>query len=124
MGTCKSLGAPASPPASAPLDKSDDEQEGKSSPSGGTRTRRTWRDTGTGPEHPADWSGFDVGRVVRSLIKNTDAARRRILRKLHVRWWHSPSATMKRLLNQAGVPPGTCDTIIDEIVDTKQGLQP
>ena len=73
------------------------EQEGGSSPSGEPRRRRTWRETGTGPEHPVDWSGFDVGRVIRSLIGTSDAAKRRILRKLHVRWWHSPSATMKRL---------------------------
>jgi hypothetical protein len=112
--------SPSSPPASAPLDKSDEENENEdeSSPSGGTRKRKTWKDTGSGPEHPADWSGFDVGRVVRSLIKNTEAARRRILRKLHVRWWHSSAATMKRLLTQAGVPGESCDLIIDEIVDT------
>ena len=51
-------------------------------------------------------------------MKRNEAARRRVLRKLHVRWWHAPAATMKRLLAQAGVPKESVDAIIDEIVDT------
>ena len=46
-----------------------------------------------------------------------EPARRRILRKLHIRWWHATAAQMKRLLQQAGQPVEVVD-LIDGIVDT------
>ena len=105
------------------------EESGDSAPSGAVRgrppgttdseprTRRTWSETGTGPEHPLNWNGFDVGRTIRSIITSSEPAKRRLLRKLHVRWWHAPAATMKRLLQQAGTDDSV-SAIIDEVVDT------
>ena len=81
------------------------------------RERRTWTDTGTGPASPDDWTHFDVGNVMRALQANSEAARRRIIRKLHLRWWHASAAAMKRIFQQAGQPKEVSD-LVDDIVET------
>ena len=64
-----------------------------------------------------DWSRFDIGRVVRSLSAATAENRNKILRKLHIRWWHAPTATMQRLLKHAGVDKEVIDDV-PRIIDT------
>ena len=81
------------------------------------RTRLTWTESGTGPQHDPDWSQFDVARSMRALKANNQSACERILRKLHYRWWHCAAAPMKRLLSQAGQPQQVID-LVDGIVDT------
>ncbi|MAD34454.1 MAG: hypothetical protein CMJ88_11970, partial [Planctomycetes bacterium] len=68
-------------------------------------------------DDPTDWTNFDIGGVLRALNLSTDAARRRILRKLHLRWWHASKKSMKRLLEQAGCGKEIL-LLIDPIVDT------
>ena len=70
-----------------------------------------------GTPAPSDWTRFDIAKSFRALRKGTEAARRKLLRKLHLRWWHASAAAMKRLLEHAGVPPDKLQPI-DDIVDT------
>ena len=80
------------------------------------RPRRQWRDAATG-EAPADWSQYDVQRTLRALGCQNEAGRRRLIRKLHLRWWHAAAAPMKRILKHAGMPDSVLN-LVDEIVDT------
>ena len=79
--------------------------------------RRARVEAATGDDEPADWSSWDLGVARRSLFNGDAATRRRILRKLHLRWFHAPSARMKRLLKAAGVPTDVV-SMVDSIVDT------
>ena len=81
------------------------------------RERRTWKDTGTGSPSPSDWSNFDVHTTMRALRATNEGARRRIIRKLHLRWWHASAAAMKRILQQACQPKEVID-LVDDIVET------
>ena len=66
---------------------------------------------------PNDWSSFDVGSSLRGIKFSSEDGQRRILRKLHVRWWHISAHRMKAVLHKAGIPKATLD-LIDGIVDT------
>ena len=81
------------------------------------RERRTWNESASGPATTDDWTSFDAGKSMKALRACDEPARRRILRKLHIRWWHATAAQMKRLLQQAGQPAEVLD-LIDPIVDT------
>ena len=81
------------------------------------RTRRTWSDTGTGPDSNYDWSRFNVGIVIRALKVCTPAQARLSLRKLHLRWWHAQTSTMTRLVRHAGVPAVVLE-LIPAIIST------
>ena len=54
---------------------------------------------------------------MRALRTANEAGRRRILRKLHLRWWHAAAAPMKRILKQAGQPE-ELSRLVDDIVDS------
>eukprot|EP00972_Heterocapsa_arctica_P087609 12917900-Heterocapsa_arctica.AAC.1 len=54
-------------------------------PDRGQRERRTWADSGTTTTRPSDWTSFDVQSSLRGLRVGDEGARRRILRKLHLR---------------------------------------
>ena len=58
-------------------------------------------------------------KVVRSLNApdTPEAAKRRLICKLHLRWWHCSCATMQKLLRRAGGSQEIQD-IIAEVVDT------
>ena len=101
-------GSSSSTTPPAPAGRGPDQQQ---------RTRRTWQDSGTGDANPSDWSQYDIQRVIRALGCSTEAGRRRLLRKLHLRWWHASAAPMKRLLKHAGMPDSVLD-LVDEIVET------
>ena len=81
------------------------------------RERRTWTETATGPETPSNWTEFDIGRVLRALRSGSRAAQQRIIRKLHMRWWHAPAETMRRCLAHAGLPTTITD-LVQPVVDT------
>ena len=71
------------------------------------------------PEKPrySNWQDFDSGRSLRGLRHTSEAGKQRILRKLHLRWWHAGAATMNRLLQHADVPKETRD-LLPAIVET------
>ena len=81
------------------------------------RTRRTFQDGQVGPPNPSDWVSFDVGNTLRALRNNGPTVQRKLIRKLHIRWWHASAQAMTRLLERAGVPKETLE-IIPDIVDT------
>lgn len=64
------------------------------------RERRTYQEASTG-ETATDWSKFDVHLTTKALRTADDAGRRRLLRKLHLRWWHATAAQMKTVLKAA-----------------------
>ena len=55
--------------------------------------------------------------MLTGLRFSDEAGRRRILRKLHVRWWHASTAQMTNILRQAGVSSDIL-RLIPSIVDT------
>ena len=81
------------------------------------RERRTWGDSDTQTAAPMDWSSFDLQATFRALRRGTEAEQRRLLRKLHLRWWHCSADRMVRLLKTAGFPKSTLD-IVPSINDT------
>ena len=68
------------------------------------RTSAKNGEAGTTTARPTDWSRFDVESVLRGLRTANEAGQRRLLRKLHLRWWHAGATTMQRMLRAAGVP--------------------
>ena len=81
------------------------------------RVRRTWDDTEAQTEAPSDWTSFDVQASLRGLRHADEAGRRRILRKLHLRWYHCGTEKLTSLLRAAGLGKDILD-LIPEIVDT------
>ncbi|CAE7203568.1 RE1 [Symbiodinium sp. CCMP2592] len=81
------------------------------------RVRRTWDDTEVQTEAPSDWSSFDVQASLRGLRHADEAGRRRILRKLHLRWYHCGTEKLTSLLRAAGLGKDVLD-LVPEIVDT------
>ena len=58
---------------------------------------------GTSPEDALSWSTFDIGRAMTALRSGTPDIQRRILRRLHVRWWHATPTKMIGIVKQAGI---------------------
>ena len=58
---------------------------------------------GTSPDDAHSWSTFDIGRAMTALRSGTPDIQRRILRRLHVRWWHATPTKMIGILKQAGI---------------------
>ena len=81
------------------------------------RVRRTYQDEQVGPPNPSDWVSFDVGNTMRALRNNGRTVQRKLIRKLHIRWWHASAQAMTRLLERGGVPKEALE-IIPDIVDT------
>ena len=103
----------------------DDQPEASSSsaaparrgPDQGPRHMRTRQESSAQTAVPADWSSFDVQASFRALRSADEASQRRILRKLHLRWFHIGTDKMQRLLKSAGIGKPTLD-LIPAIVDT------
>ena len=83
-------------------------------PGGG---RIAHRDSDAQTPVPSDWSSFDVSSSLRGIRFSDEDGQRRILRKLHIRWWHISVQRLKAILHRAGIPKKTLD-MIDGIVDT------
>eukprot|EP00435_Cladocopium_sp_Y103_P057491 s245_g19.t2 len=81
------------------------------------RIRRTYREGEAQTPDPSDWSSFDISASLRGLRLSEEAGQRRILRKLHLRWWHASSNRMIQLLKTAGIPQNVLD-LVPEVVDT------
>ena len=112
----------APPPEPESVRPGDDELEPPAS-SGSAAVRRARNvvrkiDAATGPDDGSiDWDNFDLSTYLRVLRTGTDPAKRRTLRKLHLRWWHASLAAMRRLLSAAGVPEVTL-ALLPAIIDT------
>ena len=81
------------------------------------RVRRTYEEQATGPPNPSDWVSFDVGNTLRAIRSGNVTARRRLLRKLHLRWWHANLKSMTTILGRAGLPREILD-LVPDIIDT------
>ena len=81
------------------------------------RVRRTFREGEAQTPVADDWTSFDVSSALRGLRHSDEAGRRRILRKLHLRWWHASAERMRRMLITANIDKETLD-LIPGIVDT------
>ena len=112
-----SSAAPLDPTASSSSGGREAEAGTGADPDREPRTRKTFRDEGDNPEHPDDWSSFDIGKVVRLFRTNRESAIRLSLRKLHVRWWHASKHTMHKFLERVGVSDKVL-RLIPEICDT------
>ena len=86
-------------------------------PDQGPRHTRTRQEASAQTPVPADWSSFDVQASFRALRQADVAVRQRILRKLHLRWFHISADKMQKLLRTAGIDKETLD-LIPAIVDT------
>ena len=82
------------------------------------RERKEYADALVGLEETADWTNFDVRKSLQALRFNSTPEHVKLtLRKLHIRFWHAPAATMKKLLQRAGVPTRIISQV-DPIVQT------
>ena len=63
------------------------------------------------------WSRFDVGRAMQELRSSQPGVLRRALRRLHLRWFHAPTARMESLLQAAGIPADVVK-LARQVVDT------
>ncbi|MCS5670999.1 MAG: hypothetical protein NZ577_03985, partial [Vicinamibacterales bacterium] len=112
---------PTAPPADGG-EWTDDEETGERKPRtrGPYGPRKVTVETGIGGgaqwDNP-DWTTWDLGLALKILRSGTDVQKRRTIRKLHVRWWHSSSAAMKSLFEAAGVPTDVID-LIQPIIGT------
>eukprot|EP00971_Amphidinium_carterae_P271540 5387674-Amphidinium_carterae.1 len=64
-----------------------------------------------GTWHEVDWTSFDMGRALRALRSADKETRERVLRKLHLRWFHCPHSRMVSLLKHAGVS----DQVLEQV---------
>ena len=67
---------------------------------------------------------FPVGQVLMARQSDVqpegpdnEAGQRRLLRRLHLRWWHAGTTTMQRTLRAAGVPNHVLE-LVRQIVET------
>ena len=67
------------------------------------RHRRSWQEAEAQSPVPSDWSTFDIQSTLRALRGGSEADHRRLLRKLHVRWWHASTERLTSILRTAGV---------------------
>ena len=81
------------------------------------RTRRTWSEADTQTPSGEDWTSFDVQASFRGLRQADEAGKRRILRKLHLRWWHCSTDKMLSLLKAGGLGRDALD-LVPAIADT------
>ncbi|CAE7308690.1 RE2, partial [Symbiodinium pilosum] len=108
----------------APPDEDDsegeqDDQEPRAGrgPDQQQRVRRTWGESETQTPDGSDWTSFDVQSSLRALRHADIPGQRRVLRKLHLRWWHAGADRMARMLKGAGIPKATLD-LLPSICDT------
>ena len=101
--------------SSSPVPEPAETRSTKSKPSRGQKPSepaKLWdRPDMNEPQQPPNWSSFDIGKTLRSLKVSTEAQARFTFRKLHLRWWHAPAATMIRILKEAGISDSLCKII-------------
>ena len=66
--------------------------------------RGAFRDAMSGTVEPYDWTRFNISNSLRALRLGTKEAKRTLLRKLHLRWWHASVTAMTTTLKAAGLP--------------------
>ena len=109
------------PAINEPEDGQDDELQDERQDGHPRRPRRarvTTAEMGTQADIVKDaWSEWDLGRALPLLFSKSLGIARRILRKMHIRFWHCPVARMRDLLTVAGAPSHVVDQV-QSIVDT------
>ena len=96
------------------------DDDGDDGPEKNTRRRKKITSTASGPDRSADWSRFNVQASLRALRSGAEHVQKRILRKLHLRWWHASEGTMRKVLAAAGVPEQTLKLIRDITANCRQ----
>ena len=102
---------PAPPPPPDVMEVPDDAADGRGQDGPRRAQRPRHADAAVGEAPQPDWTHFDIGNSVRALRTNNEAVIRRVLRKLHVRWWHASAQTLTRMLHRAGVPQKALDLV-------------
>ena len=102
---------PAPPPPPDVVEVQDDAADGRGQDGPRRAQRPRHADAAVGEAPQPDWTHFDIGNSVRALRTNNEAVIRRVLRKLHVRWWHASAQTLTRMLHRAGVPQKALDLV-------------
>ena len=82
---------------------------------GGGRT--AVRNASSGNPVVSDWTRFDVQSSLAVLRTGTTAMKLRMLRKLHLRWWHASAHTMSHVLSSAGIGPRVLE-LLPQVTDT------
>ena len=72
---------------------------------------------GTGTAESGEWTSYDLRRALKLLHSTNTMVVRRTLRRLHIRFWHAPSAKLIEILRIAGAPQEAL-RLVKEIVDT------
>ena len=110
-------GSGVGPAAEADIEAAGQPARAVRGPDVAPRVRRTFREEGAQTPDAPDWTSFDAQATLRGLRHGTEADQRRLVRKLHLRWWHCSCHRMQALLKAAGLPKAVCD-LIPEITDT------
>ena len=91
-------GADASAPGSARADRID-----RAARTRAAQLRDVSHQAGGGAQE--DWRACDMGKLLAALRSSDAATRRKALQRLHIRWWHAPTESMKNTLEVGGAPP-------------------
>ena len=75
------------------------------------RGRRTWTEAAVGPAHPDHWSKFDANRFMKVLRTSDPITPLKILKELHVKWWHATEAQMVNIFRLADLPSTGIDQV-------------
>ena len=105
-----------------PVDIPDHDEPSQRRSRGPDTTQRLRRSQPTIAERSAgdgssDWTSFDITTSLRILRTGTEVQRKNELRKLHIRWWHAPRASMEKILRAAGLPTQVL-SMIPQVIDT------
>ena len=74
-------------------------------------------EAGTQADAGAEWTSYDLRRALKLLHSSGEGVVRRTLRRLHIRFWHAPSAKLIEIFCIAGAPQEALK-LVEEIVDT------
>ena len=108
--------APAGSSADPPASGDESRTRGEGPRARGPRPAGVDAETQAG-DGGAEWAALDLGRAVRLLASTNPTAVRNTLRRLHVRFWHAPTARLVALLRHAGAPAAALKQV-KAIVDT------
>ena len=104
-------------PSPVPVGEQSSAAEPDPSASRGPRSRRAFKEAGSGPENPADWTRYDISRSLKVLRTGSERAVLVELRKLHLRLWHAGRQSMTAILRAAGLSNKVLD-LIPNVIET------
>ena len=74
-------------------------------------------EAGTQADTGSEWTSYDLKRAMKLLHSTDDKVVRHTPRRLHIWFWHAPSAKLIEILRVAGAPQEALE-LVKEIVDT------